>query len=84
VEEGKAEMRDPTNCQKLQAAPVPELKDLHTAPPLAAAAVEKLEMAQKIPEKWNTKNLGWRLGADFVAAASAASLVAPIIAMVDR
>ncbi|KAK8051090.1 hypothetical protein PG993_002475 [Apiospora rasikravindrae] len=34
--------------------------------------------------KWNTKNLGMRLGADFVSAATAASLVAPVISIVDR
>ncbi|KAH6856047.1 hypothetical protein B0I37DRAFT_67257 [Chaetomium sp. MPI-CAGE-AT-0009] len=34
--------------------------------------------------KWNTKNLAQRLGADFLAAASAAVLVAPIISIIDR
>ncbi|EAQ87557.1 hypothetical protein CHGG_04176 [Chaetomium globosum CBS 148.51] len=34
--------------------------------------------------KWNTKNLGLRLGADFLGAASAAALVAPIISIIDR
>jgi hypothetical protein len=34
--------------------------------------------------KWNTKNLGLRLGADFLGAASAAVLVAPIISIIDR
>ena len=34
--------------------------------------------------KWNTKNLASRLGADLVSAASAAVLVAPIIAIIDR
>lgn len=33
---------------------------------------------------WNTKNLISRLGTDFVSAASAASMVAPIIAIIDR
>ncbi|KAM5347964.1 hypothetical protein ACJ41O_007788 [Fusarium nematophilum] len=33
---------------------------------------------------WNTKNLGIRLLADAASAASAASLVAPIIAIIDR
>ena len=35
-------------------------------------------------KKWNTKNLGLRLGADFLGAASAAVLVAPIISIIDR
>ncbi|KAK4126449.1 hypothetical protein N657DRAFT_643234 [Parathielavia appendiculata] len=34
--------------------------------------------------KWNTKNLAFRLGADFISAASAAVLVAPIISIIDR
>ncbi|KAK3294298.1 uncharacterized protein B0H64DRAFT_183967 [Chaetomium fimeti] len=34
--------------------------------------------------KWNTKNLAQRLGADFLGAASAAVLVAPIISIIDR
>ncbi len=34
--------------------------------------------------KWNTKNLGLRLGADLISAASAAVLVAPIISIIDR
>lgn len=33
---------------------------------------------------WNTKNLTSRLGTDFLSAASAASMVAPIIAIIDR
>ncbi|KAL0472477.1 hypothetical protein QR685DRAFT_236879 [Neurospora intermedia] len=34
--------------------------------------------------KWNTKNLGLRLGADLVSAAAAAVLVAPVISIIDR
>ena len=34
--------------------------------------------------KWNTKNLAFRLAADFASAASAASLVAPLISIIDR
>ncbi len=34
--------------------------------------------------KWNTKNLGLRLGADLISAASAAVLVAPVISIIDR
>ncbi|KAL2132443.1 hypothetical protein VTI74DRAFT_3780 [Chaetomium olivicolor] len=45
-------------------------------------------MGQKVgtsaTTKWNTKNLAWRLGADFLSAASAAVLVAPIISIIDR
>ena len=34
--------------------------------------------------KYNTKNLGLRLGADAAAAASAGLLVAPLITMIDK
>lgn len=34
--------------------------------------------------KRNTKNLGLRLGADLISAASAAVLVAPVISIIDR
>jgi len=36
------------------------------------------------PTKWNTKNLGLRLGTDFAGAASAALSVAPLITIIDR
>ncbi|KAI4866234.1 hypothetical protein F4820DRAFT_417513 [Hypoxylon rubiginosum] len=40
--------------------------------------------SSKVQQQWNTKNLGLRLGADFTSAASAASMVAPLIAIIDR
>lgn len=33
---------------------------------------------------WNTRHLGWRIGADAISAASAGVLVAPIINVIDR
>ncbi|KAH7319867.1 hypothetical protein B0I35DRAFT_430034 [Stachybotrys elegans] len=36
------------------------------------------------PPRWNTSNLGWRLGTDFVSAACAGVLVAPVISIIDR
>ena len=64
--------------------PVPELKLETVKAPLAVAG-KQVEMPKtKLQEKWNTKNLGWRLASDLVAAASAASLVAPIISIIDR
>jgi hypothetical protein len=36
------------------------------------------------PRVWNTKNLGLRLAADFVSGASAATLVAPLITIIDK
>jgi hypothetical protein len=41
------------------------------------------EMAVKA-KAWDTRNLGWRIGADAAAAASAGVLVAPIITIIDR
>lgn len=41
------------------------------------------ELGQKT-SSWNTRDLGWRVGADATAAACAGSLVAPIIYVIDR
>lgn len=38
----------------------------------------------KESRKWNTKNLGRRLGVDFMCAAAAGGLVAPVITIVDK
>lgn len=38
----------------------------------------------KAESKWNTKNLVFRMGADLVSAAAAATLVAPLISIIDR
>lgn len=40
--------------------------------------------APSLQPKWNTKNLGLRIAADCASAAAAASMVAPLIAIVDR
>lgn len=44
------------------------------------------ELAEPIaePRKWNTKNLTYRLGVDFVSGFMAAGMVAPIIAIIDK
>jgi hypothetical protein len=39
---------------------------------------------EKLATKWNTKNLGLRLGVDAVAAACSGVLIAPIITIIDR
>jgi hypothetical protein len=41
---------------------------------------------QPVAEKriWNTKNLGLRLASDFVSGACAATLVAPVITIIDK
>lgn len=46
--------------------------------------VAKKDGATKAGSKWNTKNLVYRMAADFVSAAAAASMVAPVIAIIDR
>jgi hypothetical protein len=38
----------------------------------------------QLKKTWNTTNLGLRVAADFVSAACAASLVAPLISVIDR
>ncbi|KAI0175817.1 hypothetical protein GGR52DRAFT_538284 [Hypoxylon sp. FL1284] len=56
-----------------------------SAPPMpmpSSGTVE--EPSPKLQQQWNTKNLGLRLGADLASAASAASMVAPLIAIIDR
>ncbi|RAL65631.1 hypothetical protein DID88_005303 [Monilinia fructigena] len=44
------------------------------------------ELAEPIVEarEWNTKNLTYRLGVDFVSGATAATIVAPIITIIDK
>lgn len=57
------------------------------APPLPVTpelVVKAENMAQKVTTKWNTKNLGLRLGADAVGASCAGALIAPIITIIDR
>lgn len=43
-------------------------------------AVDKAQLETK----WNTKNLFFRLAADVVSAGAAASMVAPLISIIDR
>ncbi|KAI1176797.1 hypothetical protein F4777DRAFT_243555 [Nemania sp. FL0916] len=42
------------------------------------------QQAVKLAQQWNTKNLGFRVGADAVSAACAASMIAPFISIIDR
>ncbi|OAP60006.1 hypothetical protein AYL99_05008 [Fonsecaea erecta] len=67
--------------EKLPVCPttVPIPKPQMLLPSMRDVAVE-----QKRPMQWNTKNLGLRLGADVVSAASASALIAPIITVIDR
>lgn len=49
-----------------------------------ATATPTLERATESTQRWNTKNLGWRLAADATGAACAGVLVAPVISIIDR
>lgn len=46
--------------------------------------VARKDGATKAEVKSNTKNLAYRMAADLVSAAAAASMVAPIISIIDR
>lgn len=59
------------------------MKGSDTTPALALAGTTTPEQITT-KNTWNTKNLTSRLGADFLSAASAASMVAPLIAIIDR
>lgn len=74
-------------------ASAPELTLGATPSPTAAPTTKALPMptkeamstsTSKLQQRWNTKNLGLRLGSDFVSAACAASMVAPVISIIDR
>lgn len=52
--------------------------------PLSSPQAGSQDGAVKAESKWNTKNLALRMAADFVSAAAAASLVAPLISIIDR
>ncbi|KAI8679522.1 hypothetical protein NCS57_00230400 [Fusarium keratoplasticum] len=66
----------------------------HAATAAAALALSGTATSEQVNTKtttttsssstWNTKNLGFRVLADAASAASAASLVAPLIAIIDR
>ncbi|KAI8689769.1 hypothetical protein NCS56_00240800 [Fusarium sp. Ph1] len=64
----------------------------HHAATAAALALSGTATSEQVNTKtttttsstWNTKNLGFRVLADAASAASAASLVAPLIAIIDR
>ncbi|KAL8382528.1 hypothetical protein RB595_006351 [Gaeumannomyces hyphopodioides] len=84
-------MQEPADSPK----PAPQLKldraaGLSPTSLATAAAGQNINIAAPIPRptttrrKWNTKNLGWRLGADAVSAGAAASMVAPLISIIDR
>ena len=79
----KDEGGTPNRLVPAAALPVPlPVPDVKLKPSLPESPLPK--MTEKLPPKWNTKNLGLRLGVDAVAASCAAGLVAPIIAIIDQ
>ncbi|KAK6828537.1 hypothetical protein PG990_010395 [Apiospora arundinis] len=69
--------------------PAPQLKLADAVrPPIPMPGKSAVDLPAKALKgkktEWNTKNLGMRLGADLLSAATAASLVAPVISIVDR
>ncbi|CAN8102898.1 unnamed protein product [Discula destructiva] len=65
--------------------PVSQLEmDSKTHLSLSKPQVGRTDGAAKVESKWNTKNLAYRMAADFLSAAAAASMVAPIISIIDR
>ena len=60
-------------------SPAPKL-NMGNSAPIAKAAEAPLNE----PRLWNTKNLGLRLATDFVSGVGAASMVAPLITVIDK
>ncbi|KAI8962339.1 hypothetical protein F5Y11DRAFT_323168 [Daldinia sp. FL1419] len=58
---------------------------VNSASPIPLPSKDAVEMSSSgLQKRWNTKNLGLRLGADLTSAACAASMVAPLISIIDR
>ncbi|KAI1853144.1 hypothetical protein JX265_011425 [Neoarthrinium moseri] len=62
----------------------PQLKFADPKLPVAMPPKPSVEVKSQLQQTWNTKNLGLRLAADFASAACAASMVAPLISVIDR
>lgn len=56
----------------------------HNAVAEAGLAIPPPSSRTPADVQWNTKNLGLRLGSDFLSALTAGSLVAPLISIIDR
>lgn len=65
--------------------PVSQLRlEPKTSIPLPKSQLERENVAPKVKSKWNTKNLPFRLAADLASATAAATVVAPLISIIDR
>lgn len=78
----------PQGLAAAAAASAPVTPDLKIKPPSPLALAQKVDMESKMGDEakttWNTKNLGFRLGADLFSAACAGTLVAPLVSIIDR
>ncbi|KAI1209855.1 uncharacterized protein F4807DRAFT_424664 [Annulohypoxylon truncatum] len=63
--------------------PIPSTSLIPT-PAKSAVDMPPSKLQQQQQQQRNTKNLGLRLGADFLSASCAASMVAPLITIIDR
>ncbi|KAI8632491.1 hypothetical protein F5Y19DRAFT_365969 [Xylariaceae sp. FL1651] len=66
------------------ATPPPALPLNPNHPSPLSGKQQAVEMSSKLRGQWNTKNLGLRLGVDLTSAACAASMIAPVISIIDR
>jgi hypothetical protein len=62
--------------------PAPEVDMDASSKTMTQAGLVQQPVAEK--RVWNTKNLGLRLASDFVSGACAATLVAPVITIIDK
>ncbi|KAI0116891.1 hypothetical protein F4814DRAFT_414331 [Daldinia grandis] len=58
--------------------------DVGVEKPLVNTTASPVVPSSGLQQRWNTTNLGLRLGADLTSAACAASMVAPLISIIDR
>ncbi|PSS02200.1 hypothetical protein BD289DRAFT_422862 [Coniella lustricola] len=64
--------------------PVSQLKLESPPPPAGAAGLALSPKSSKSDAPWNTRNLFQRIATDVASASAAASLVAPLISIIDR
>ncbi|TRX96629.1 hypothetical protein FHL15_002531 [Xylaria flabelliformis] len=78
-------MKDDNISNLTEAVPTPGLPlDTKSKSPAPSTTKQPAVQSSKLSQRWNTKNLGLRLGADAASAACAASMIAPVISIIDR
>ncbi|KAI0460101.1 hypothetical protein F5B21DRAFT_131319 [Xylaria acuta] len=77
-------MKDNNTSNLTEAVSAPGLPLDTESPVPVPTRQQAVETPPKLSQQWNTKNLGLRLGADAVSAACAASMIAPVISIIDR